>query len=258
MDLDLNWDTDDKLKLCFDIECRNGFGFKNDLNRTYGFRLHLARVYIMDKNRDIYDYDEDQLFINTIREQTKIDKIWTTDSVGRTYLSTHVSHYNDIPLIINKCLDNGYGLVTCTSLEVGFKPGDIFSWDTFEKKRIDRLREMYNEWDTIQTNSSVTVSDPNTSISTTDNCTWNRTMQYFTSRPCKLHWNWYSQEGKDLCTEIRTSLKNCNLGCKSEVSKKIPRFEWDWFNDICRKYDILHYSKWINEYFNASVSSNNK
>jgi hypothetical protein len=227
--MELNWDSDEKLHHCFDVEYTNGFGFQAQLNHAYGFRLHLARIYIMDKNRDIYNYEEDELFVKTIREQTGIDKIWTTDFIGRTYLSIHASHYKDIPMIINACLDNGYGIVTRTSLEVGFKPNDIFNLKNYEIKRIERLREMYTQWNSLH------PSEPSN---------WHTTLNYFLSRPCKLHWNWNSQEGKDLCTEIRTSIKNAGLGCKSEISKKIPRFHWDWFDQTCRKYSIFHYCHW--------------
>jgi hypothetical protein len=130
-------------------------------------------------------------------------------------------------------LENGYGIVTRTSLEIGFKPGDHFSQNNCEIKRIERMREMYEQWD----------KSPKIPVLIVD-CTWNRCMNSFSSRPCKLHWNWTSQDGIDLCTDIRTEIKAAERGCKSDMSKKTPRFEWDWFDEICLKYKILHYCQW--------------
>lgn len=127
------------------------------------------------------------------------------------------------------CLSNGIGICTRTNFEVSFLPGEYFDLQNFEKKRIEQARKLYNDFSQIH-NSSFNENEFKTKM------VWSIVKNHCNLSALKKHWNWTTQEGKEFCTQLRKE-----MGCKKKVSTFEDRFKWPFFEETCKKFNVLHH-----------------
>lgn len=207
----------------FEADCYNGFGFQCSPERCC---LYLGQPFIAKPiTSDGYPnfVINEAKFLKDIHAKLSLgmEDIWMTYYLGRDFLTIHAKHYNDIPRIINACLECGYKFITHGEWKTQFIPGELFTRTSFELKLIETLENHAIEMRKFVPNMDYT------SI-------YNMGM-----RPFLKHWNYATPQGREFCTRLRQRLRK-----QKERSAFKDRFTWPKYCETAKKYGVLHAGGW--------------
>jgi len=244
MEQQLDW-NDHNLLRCFAMESYEGFGFQVS-DKPIDNCLYLAQIFVYDPNvhqsvligtYKEFGTEDVQIIHNKLPPTINPNDVWVTDYLGNDFLTIKIHQYNNIPIIINTCLNAGYKILTHTCFKAEFIPGDVFNRITFEQKLIESVFANYN-----------TLFRPGDNIYGNQKTVWNSLARLSKIRPFTLHWNYATQEGRDFCSKLRIELD------KKPYSTSKPRMLDLKYQEMCTKYGILHSAGWA--VYNPHVSNN--
>lgn len=199
----------ENLGKCFAAEENNAFGFQCIGVDPPG-TLVIAKIFV-DYNSEITTIDEIKID-KYLRRNTNSKSVKCINYLGRTYLCVHYTEWNEIETILNCLLKQGnYGFWIHPRNDAQFLPGEQFDIRSLELKRIVHIKNMLNEYPYL--------------------------LIYKLYR-YKKHWNWHTIEGKQFCSELR---EKYNL---SAYAKKDNHYLWPTYDDMCKKYKVLHRGTW--------------
>lgn len=160
------------------------------------------------------------------------DAVWFHDWLGSDYLTVKLALYPRIADIISELFAMGFCLTTTTRPKVRLAKKRFmqrFTRGMLEREIIRSLREAYNQFVTAPLNAE--APDP-------ARATWAFMRGICNTSAVLLHWNWATREGREFCDKVRAE-----MGKKPRSASK-PRMLWGWYNDVARRYDILHRGGW--------------
>lgn len=225
----LDW-SDPQLLNAIEADCINGFGFQCETTRSC---MYLGQPFLAQPiQRQItnypwpsYEIDETKFLADihgVLRPLGVPDEgVWITDYLGHNFLTIHTRYYNQIPNIINACLQCGYKFLTHGEWKAQFMPGEEFDRISFENHLIDTL-EMHER--------EMRKAVPNIS---------GDQLYYAGIRPFTKIWNYATPRGREFCTQLRQKLRK-----RKPVSAFNDRYNWPWFQEVTHKYGVLYAGGW--------------
>lgn len=220
--------VDPQLFKAIEADCCNGFGFQAG-GESQRPCIYLGQPFLaqpVDRNGWPSSEIDETKFLDDIhavlRPQGIEDgDVWITDWLGRNFLTIPIARYNQIPNIINACLQCGYKFLTHGEWKAQFMPGDDFNRISFEHKLLETFE--YNKQEMLKC---------------IPNCPMDRIFN-IGMRPFLKIWNYATPEGRAFCAEMRAALRK-----RKPVSGFNDRFNWPWFQEVAHKYGILYAGGW--------------
>lgn len=223
----LDWSHPDLLN-AFEADSYNGFGFQCEPSRSC---LYIGQPFLAEPQAATpggfpsCEINETQ-FLQDIHARLASfgiapEGVWITDYLGRDFLTIHSKHYNDIPRIINACLECGYKFITHGEWKAQFVPGDSFTRASYELKLIETL-----EHHAVVMRECIHGMDYTSIYS-------------IGIRPFLKHWNYATPQGRAFCTRLRKMLRK-----RKETSGFKDRFTWPKYCETAEKYGVLHKGGW--------------
>jgi Zinc finger, C3HC4 type (RING finger) len=189
------------------------FLFTNSIN-GFGFQYEptLKRLYVAY----ISEEEDGKIFNESLfTERINRKDVWITDYLGYEFVTVSQESYHQITDIINQILSLRYRLTTQTCVKTQFLPGEVFSRANFELKLIESVHLNLSMIETIPQ-----IRDK-----------WSYLKQILNLRPLKYDFNWFTDEGKRFCAELRKNLKckkdrtKCFNHFRQEIIAKKPKIE---------------------------------
>lgn len=145
----------------------------------------------------------------------------------------HFSAWNALPQLISDTLALGWSVKLSSRLQTRFVPDDVFSWRDWELKDVHELYSRHAAAEQDIENRKTPNWDGWQELCATQR----ETMRYMWH-----YWNWFTPEGKRLCTQLREAIGKRNL--TSQSSQLPPRFALPGFDERCREERVLHRGTW--------------
>lgn len=227
------------VRMALDLEQATGFGFQSsflsDEDKDDGRIIFAGFSMTPEASEKLWasrtspfsKQAEDDALASYLRDNTQSKTVKVEDYLAHKFLSIHYTEWECIPLIFQamllRCEFNIWPHIPTGKLQCTFHPGDTFSWEQMELKTITNFRHHAALLTTNRDNGLIGAFN-------TIGC----------PQPWLYHWNWHTQQGKDLCAALRHLLGMTPNWKRTPVC----RYLFPTFDEICQKYHILHRGQW--------------